>query len=68
MSFILGAGYKRDNAKKWQILNFAVGQAKLAIYKTRKNKMLDLSGVELMPMFKALVKARIRVDFGFMDL
>ena len=67
-AFIFGAGYKKENAKKWQLLNFVVGQAKLAIYKSRKSKIVsdgDEQGVELLPLFKALVKARIRVDFGF---
>ena len=68
MAFILGAGYSRGNARKWQVLNFVVGQAKLAIYKTRKNQLLNVSGVEILPMFTALVKARIRVDFGFYSL
>lgn len=66
--FIFGAGYKKENAKKWQLLNFVVGQAKLSIYKSRKNKIENVFGEQLLPMFKALIKARIRVDFGFYSL
>ena len=68
LAFIFGAGYKKENAKKWQLLNFVVGQAKLAIYKSRKNQLLNVVGEKLLPMFKALVKARIRVDFVFYSL
>lgn len=35
-AFIFGAGYRKENAKKYQLLNFVVGQAKLSIYKSRK--------------------------------
>ncbi|KAK0147749.1 Transposon TX1 uncharacterized protein [Merluccius polli] len=33
------SGYKRNNAVKWKLLNFIVGEAKLSIYLTRRNKM-----------------------------
>ena len=68
VAFIFGPGYNRKNAKKWQLLNFVVGQAKLAIYKSRKNALSNVLGQELVPMFKTLVKARIRLDFGFYSL
>ncbi|KAI3362870.1 hypothetical protein L3Q82_001915 [Scortum barcoo] len=61
-TFIFGAGYKKENAKKCQ-LNFVVGQAKLSIYESRKKHFEDASGDELLPMFVSLVKARVRVDF-----
>ncbi|KAK0137006.1 Transposon TX1 uncharacterized protein [Merluccius polli] len=38
------SGYKRNNAVKWKLLNFIVGEAKLSIYLTRRNKM-EGSGV-----------------------
>ena len=52
----------------WLLLNFVVGQAKLSIYKSRKNKIEKASGKGLIPMFKTLVKARVRVDFWFYSL
>ena len=61
--FIFGAGYKKENSKKWQLLNFVAGQAKLSIYKSRKNKIENVSGKGLIPMFKTLVEARVRVDW-----
>lgn len=38
-----------NNAKKWQQLNFVVGEAKLSIYKRRKNKLENVSCHELVP-------------------
>ncbi|XP_040928666.1 transposon TX1 uncharacterized 149 kDa protein [Betta splendens] len=60
---ILGAGYSGTNAEKWQLLNFLSGQAKLAIYKTRQVK-----DHVVVPVFCALVRARVWVDFKFCKL
>ena len=64
-AFIFGAGYKKQNAGKWELLNFIVGQAKISIYKSRKNKVNSTAGQQLTNMFLSLVKARVRVDFRF---
>lgn len=45
-AFISGAGYRKQDAKKWQLLNFVVGQARLSIYKSRKDKIGNVSGHE----------------------
>ena len=37
--FIFGAEYHKVNAEEWQLLNFLIGEAKMAIYTTRKNKL-----------------------------
>uniref|UniRef100_A0AAQ6ILA1 Reverse transcriptase domain-containing protein n=1 Tax=Anabas testudineus TaxID=64144 RepID=A0AAQ6ILA1_ANATE len=58
--FIFGAGYRRADATKWQLLNFLSGQAKLAIYRTRKAE-----GQEVTSVFRALVRARLWLDFKF---
>ena len=34
--------------KKWQLLNFVVGQAKLSSYESRKNQIENVSGEELL--------------------
>lgn len=36
---ILGYRYKKTQKAKCQLLNFTIGQAKLAIYLSRRNKM-----------------------------
>ena len=62
-AFILGAGYKKENAK-WQLLNFEVGQAKLSIYKSRKNLTWKMFHVKsCCQCLCLLVKARVRVRF-----
>jgi hypothetical protein len=60
--FIGGAGYDKKDSKKWCLLNYVVGQAKMAIYKTRKNQVEGEAGLGLREMFCVLVKARIKID------
>ncbi len=64
-NFIFGIGYRKNNAKKWQLLNFVVVEAKLSIYKTRKSKIENIPCCDLVSLFVALVKARVWVDFRF---
>ena len=54
--------------KKWCLLNFVVGQAKMAVYKSRKNQVEGEAGLGLAEMFGVLVKARVRVDFRYHSL
>lgn len=46
-------------------LIFFFGQAKLAIYLSRKNFIEKKSGYEVTVLFSSLVKSRILVDFNF---
>lgn len=64
-SFILGAGYNRNLRFKWQLINFMVGQAKMAVYISRKNKINDSHGTDVLLLFKALIKSRISVEFKY---
>ncbi|KAK0145749.1 Transposon TX1 uncharacterized protein [Merluccius polli] len=66
--FIGGAGYNKHNSKKWCLLNFVVGQAKMAIYKSRKNMVEGKAGLDVREMFRMMVKVRIRVDFNYHKL
>ena len=63
--FILGAVYRRNNATKWQLLNFLLGEAKMAIYLTRRNKIESNAMQDLVSVFRSLVKARVWIDFRF---
>lgn len=63
--FILGAGYNQRQKIKWQLINFLFGQAKLAIYKTRRNRIENRCGQEITSLFKALIKSRIVVEFKY---
>ncbi len=48
---------------KSQLLNFFIGQAKLAVYISRKNKIEGGEGQHVLIVFKNLVKSRVMLDF-----
>lgn len=48
-----------------QLLNFVLGQAKLAIYTSRKKKIEQNSEQNVVAMFSNMLKARILIDFAF---
>ncbi len=63
--FIFGFKYIRKHRFCCQLLNFLLGQAKMAIYDTRKIKIeLNLSSNFQIVFFK-LVKSRILIDFRY---
>lgn len=64
-SFIYDAGHKKANQKKWQLLNFISGRAKLAIHVTRKNKVENKPGQEAATAFCCSVRCRLRLEFSF---
>lgn len=62
--FIFGFKHCKGKNKKGRLLNFILGQAKMAVYISRKYKIAGSSkNVEL--LFKGLIKARIKHDFIF---
>lgn len=48
---------------KCQLSNFIVGEAKMAVYISRRNKIEGLEGWEAVSNFKNQIKARVWVDF-----
>ncbi len=50
------------------LLNYLIGTAKLAIWKTRKNKGLQLATVDPEMMFQCLVKGRLKIEFAYYRL
>ena len=65
-AFIFDDGYDKENSKNWCLLNFVVGQAKMAVYRSRKNQVEGEAGLGLAEMFG--VQARVRVDFRYHSL
>ncbi|TWW77695.1 hypothetical protein D4764_12G0010850 [Takifugu flavidus] len=63
--FILGFRYQKRRKAKCQLLNFFIGQAKLAIYVSRRNKIGGSLDCDLQTIFTRMVKARIKTDFNF---
>lgn len=66
--FILGVKYSRNKKYICQLLNFLLGEAKLAIYSSRKNEIEKKSCQSVTQCFFALVKSRVLIDFVFIKL
>ena len=50
------------------LLNFVLGAAKLAIWKTRKNSIREQGSVDVMGMLEGMFAARLRVEFAYYKL
>ncbi|MGH0181307.1 UNVERIFIED_CONTAM: hypothetical protein FKN15_010707 [Acipenser sinensis] len=60
--------YKSKQRQKCVLVNFILGQAKLAIYKSRKNKILATGFTDAWSVFRVLLVSRIQVDFFYYRL
>ncbi len=63
--FICGFKYTQKYRFCCQLLNFLLGQAKMAIYDTRKIKIEQNLSSNLQIVFFNLVKSRILIDFRY---
>ncbi len=63
--FILGFKYKQSEKHKCQLMNFILGQTKMAIYVSRKRKVDDLVDIDIKLLFTRMGKARIMTDFNY---
>ena len=63
--FICGFKYTRQQKNKCQILNFVLGQAKMAVYVSRRRKVEEELNVDVVPVFVRMVKSRLLVEFSF---
>lgn len=66
--FIGGLKYRFIKRRKVCLLNYLLGTAKLAIWKTRKNKGMGLMATDPEVMFLYLVTARIKIEFAYYNL
>lgn len=66
--FIGGLKYSFLMRRKMVLLNYLIGTAKLAIWKTRKNKGLQLSTIDPEMMFRHLVQGRLKLEFAYYKL
>lgn len=46
-------------------MNFVLGQSKMAIYVSRKNRIENISGQDVMMVFSNVIKSRVITDFNF---
>lgn len=65
--FICGFKYSKKRSHECQLFNFFLGQAKMAIYVSRKSKIEKDSDVDVILVFSLLVKSRVLVDFRYYD-
>lgn len=63
--FIFGFKYVQKYRFKCQLLNFLLGQAKMAIYVSRKRKVEQDVNIDILIVFSTLVRCRILIDFHF---
>ena len=63
--FIYGFKYTRQQKQKSQLLNFVLGQAKMAVYITRKRKVEQDIHIEPVPVCINMIRSRLLVDFSF---
>ncbi|MPV02346.1 hypothetical protein FVA96_24450 [Escherichia coli] len=63
--FIMGAAYKKAEKEKWQLLNYLSGEAKMAIYLSRKARVKDREGQEARAVWLVNIRARLWLEFRF---
>ncbi len=66
--FIYGPKYAASRKNMLTLLNFLSGTAKLAIWKSRKNKLLGQVSLNVLNMFMGLVAARLRIEHVYYKL
>jgi len=66
--FIFGPRYCAKERSVHQLISFVSGIAKLAIWKTRKNRVRGQGSEDVVAMVTGLMSARLRVDFNFYKL
>ena len=66
--FIYGPRYSVKRKAVHTLINFISGQAKLAIWKTRKNRVRGVGTEDVMLMLTGMLAARLRVEFEFYKL
>lgn len=63
--FIYGPRYTEKRKSQLILLKIFSGTAKLAIWKSRKNKLLGQGSVDVLMIFKGLVAARLRIEHAY---
>ena len=64
-TFIFVFKYVQKQRHKCQLIHFFLGQAKMAIYVSRKNKVEQMSSQDVVLHFSILVRSCILIDFRF---
>ena len=64
-TFIFGFIYNKTHKHKCQLMNFILGQAKMAVYVSRKRKVEDSVDSDVVLLLSRMIKARILIDFNY---
>uniref|UniRef100_A0A3B5PPF5 Reverse transcriptase domain-containing protein n=1 Tax=Xiphophorus maculatus TaxID=8083 RepID=A0A3B5PPF5_XIPMA len=64
-SFIFGSLYGKGKKKIGRLFNFFCGQAKLAIYLSRKFKISNEQNTDCVKLFKSMVRARVMLEYKY---
>ncbi len=66
--FIFGPKYSASNKSKIVLIPFLFGKANMAIWLTRKRKMLFNNDTDPLHMFRAMVKSRLVVEYKYYEM
>lgn len=66
--FIYGPRYSRIRREVHVLINFLFGQAKLAIWLSRKHALIDSGSTDVVSILKGLLKSRIKIEFMYYKL
>ena len=66
--FILGYKYSRRTRDKCQLFNFLLGQAKMAIYISRKNKINGSFAFDVITVLIRMITSRLKIDHNYYRL
>ncbi|KAI3355002.1 hypothetical protein L3Q82_004803 [Scortum barcoo] len=60
-----GLGYNKTQKDKCQMMNFILGQSKMAVYMSRKRKVEDGVDSDIVLLLSKMIKARVLIDFNY---
>lgn len=66
--FIYGPKYCRSKREVYVLINFILGQAKMAVWLSRKNQMNGAGSTDVVSILRGLLKSRIQVEFTYYKL
>ena len=67
-SFVTGPAYRVKVKREVCLFNFLVASAKLAIWRTRKNRNLGEGTTDPVDVLKGMVGCRVKVEFAYYKL
>ncbi len=65
MLFIYGPKYSRSKLQVHVLLDFIFRQTKLAIWLSRKRKLLGLELTDVILVFRGLIKSHINIEYAY---